>query len=59
MRHGASRDRGNATPEINQLEAFTHELAAQRGKKIATAFAVRVSGWTNDLIARIKRRVTR
>jgi hypothetical protein len=49
----ASRDRGNPTPEINQLEAFTHQLAAQRGKKIATAFADRATGWTTDLIARI------
>jgi hypothetical protein len=38
----------------SQLEAFTHELAAQRGKKITTAFADRATGWTNDLIARIQ-----
>jgi hypothetical protein len=49
----ASRDRGNRTPEINQLQAFMRELAAQRGKKIATAFADRATGWTNDLISRI------
>ena len=47
-------DRGNSTPEINQLAAFTNELAAQRGKKITPAFADRATGWTNDLIARIK-----
>jgi hypothetical protein len=50
----ASRDRGNPTPEINQLEAFTHELAAQRGKKIDLAFVDRATGWTDDLIARIR-----
>jgi hypothetical protein len=50
----ASRDRGNATPEINQLQAFEHELAAQRGKKVAATFADHATGWTNDLIARIR-----
>jgi hypothetical protein len=50
----ASRDRGNRTPEVNQLSAFTNELAAQRGKKIQTAFDDRAAGWTNDLIARIE-----
>ena len=50
----ASRDRGNATPEVNQLAAFTNELAAQRGKKITASLADRATGWTNDLISRIK-----
>ena len=50
----ASRDRGNVTPEINQLEAFIHDLAAQRGKKIAPSFSDRATGWAADLINRIK-----
>jgi hypothetical protein len=50
----ASRDRGNRTPEANQLEAFVHELAAQRGKKIVPAFSDRATGWTEDLIARVE-----
>jgi hypothetical protein len=50
----ASRDRGNPTPEINQLQAFEHELAAQRGKKIVATFGDRATGWTDDLIARIR-----
>jgi hypothetical protein len=55
----ASRDRGNRTPEMNQLEAFTHELAAQRGKKIESVFADRATGWTADLISRIMSGATR
>ena len=55
----ASRDRGNATPEINQLQAFENELAAQRTKKIDAAFADRATGWTDDLIARIEAGVRR
>jgi len=55
----ASRDRGNRTPEVNQLQAFTQELAAQRGKKIDSVFADRATGWTNDLIARILSGATR
>jgi hypothetical protein len=50
----ASRDRGNATSEINQLHAFEHELAAQRGKKIDATFGDRAAGWTDDLVARIR-----
>ena len=49
-----SRDRGHVWTEINQLTAFTHELAAQRGKKITTSFADRARGWTADLIARLQ-----
>src|SRR5439155_7593273 len=49
----ASRDRGNTTPEINQLQAFVHDVEAQRGKKIDGAFADRLIGWTNDLISRL------
>jgi hypothetical protein len=49
----ASRDRGNTTSEINQLQAFIHDLQAQRGKKIDPAFDDRAVGWTNDLIARV------
>ena len=55
----ASRDRGNHTPETNQLAAFTHELAAQRGKKFETAFSDRATGWTDDLISRIESGVRR
>jgi hypothetical protein len=49
----ASRDRGNAGAEINQLQAFIHDLEAQRGKKIDVGFADNAIGWTNDLISRI------
>jgi hypothetical protein len=49
----ASRNRGDRTPEANQLGAFVNQLAAQRGKKIAADFADRATGWTNDLITRI------
>ena len=48
----SSRNRGNPTPEINQLQAFTQELAAQRGKKIDPGFDTRATAWTNDLISR-------
>ena len=49
----ASRDRGNTTAEINQLQAFIQDLQAQRGKKIDPVFADRAIGWTLDLISRI------
>jgi hypothetical protein len=49
----ASRERGQVTPQLGQLRSFTHELASQRGKKIAATFTDRASGWTNDLIARV------
>jgi hypothetical protein len=49
----ASRDRGSTTSEINELEAFVRELAAQREKKITVSFADRATGWTYDLISRI------
>ena len=50
----ASRDRGNSTPEVNQLQALINATQAQRGKKINTAFADRFSGWTQDLTVRIQ-----
>ena len=51
----ASRDRGNTRAEVNQLEAFAQQLAAQRGKKVAPTFADLASGWTEELITRIGR----
>ena len=51
----ASRDRGNTTAEVKQLEAFIQQLAAQRGKKVEPTFADLATGWTEDLITRIGR----
>ena len=51
-----SRDRGQVGSQTNQLQAFIHELSAQRGKKITPSFADRARGWTADLIARLTSR---
>jgi hypothetical protein len=50
----ASRDRGSVISELNQLEAFKAELDSQRGKKVVPSFVDRATGWTDDLISRIK-----
>jgi hypothetical protein len=50
----ASRDRGDRIAEISQLRRSCTKLAAERGKKIATAFADRATGWTNDLVSGIQ-----
>ena len=49
----ASRDRGQVTAEINQLQAEVHLLEAQDGLKIEHLFDVRMIGWVEDLVLRL------
>ena len=48
-----ARDRGAVESETGQLNAFIHDLQAQRGKKIDPATDDRFVGWTVDLLNRI------
>ena len=50
----ASRDRGNSTPEIDQLQAFERSSPPSAARRSCPTFADRAIGWTDDLIGRIR-----
>ncbi len=47
-------DKGHATPASNMLRAFQHEVAAQRGKKIAADAATFLTVSADSVIARLQ-----